>query len=581
MQAHENHIGGVALSEILHTFHNGILIVDNAAAIRFVNRMAATILGLDPDNVLGKAIQEVIPDSELPKVLLTGVSRLGQKYSLGSVTIIAHHSPFFLNGKIAGAVSEFQEITEMEKMFIQLRNLQELSSQLEAILESSYDGIYITGSDGETLRVNKAYERITGLKVSDLVGKNMKDLESKGVITNSITFKVVETKQPVTAIQKTATGKEIFVTGSPIFDQQGKVAAVVTNVRDMSQLKALQEDLQQSKRLTFRYHNQLLRLQARDSAFAEEMVARSKKMLDVLELAQRVAMFDSTILILGESGVGKDLVAELIYRSSPRSTKGSFIRVNCGAIPYNLLDSELFGYEEGAFTGARRGGKPGLFELADQGVLFLDEIGELPLDLQVKLLRVIQTREFNRLGGVQPIKVDVRLITATNKDLIKEVAAGRFRQDLYYRINVVPIIVPPLRERNEDIIPLAVYYLESFNRKYGYSRFFSPAVLEAFLSYEWPGNVRELINVVERLVVTAEHDHINVERLPAVFMQNNKEIAECGTWDFHSAREALEKKLIEDALKMHRTTRKAAKALGISQSGLIRRISKFGLKSRK
>ncbi len=306
------------------------------------------------------------------------------------------------------------------------------------------------------------------------------------------------------------------------------------------------------------------------------LITYSQKMMDLIDLILRVARVDSTVLVSGESGVGKELLAKLIHDQSSRSL-GPFVKINCGAIPENLLESELFGYEGGAFTGASRQGKLGMFELAHGGTLFLDEIGELPLGLQVKLLRAIQEQEFVRVGGVKAKKVDVRFIAATNRDLEKMVENGKFREDLYFRLNVIPLMVPPLRERKEDILPLIHYFQAKFTQKFKVSKTFAPEVLRVFLNYAWPGNVRELENIVERLFVVTPGEIIYCHHVPEKLLPGLKQkcVKVTGVMPLKEAVDELQRLLIEEALAMYGSTYKAAEALGVEQSTIVRKLAKL------
>jgi len=306
----------------------------------------------------------------------------------------------------------------------------------------------------------------------------------------------------------------------------------------------------------------------------------SQAMYNVLQLAKRLADVDSTVLITGESGVGKGLIAKYLHKNGHRKNK-PFVTVNCGAIPENLMESELFGYERGAFTGSRAEGKMGLFQEAEGGTIFLDEISELPLNLQVKLLQVIQEREFKKVGGVKSIPVDVRIISATNRELRSLVEIGKFREDLYYRLNVVPINVPPLRERREDILPLIHTSLYQLNAKLGESKTIDPQALAILLTYSWPGNAREVENIIERLVITTRDSVVKPENLPSYLLEHSgtrhpirseRSLAE--------AVEEVEKELLESALKKHGSTRTVAKVLGVSQPTVVRKMSKYGIKSK-
>jgi len=313
------------------------------------------------------------------------------------------------------------------------------------------------------------------------------------------------------------------------------------------------------------------------------VVAYSVEMGRVLQLAAKVAPVNTTVLILGESGVGKEVVARFIHMSGPRRN-GPFVNINCGAIPGSLLESELFGYEAGAFTGARREGKPGMIEMAAGGTLFLDEISELPTDLQVKLLQVIQERKLVRVGGVKPLNVDIRIIAATNRDLAAMVARGEFRADLFYRLNVVPITIPPLRERPDDVIPLIYHFLDRYNSAHGYKKVISEDAREVLTRYSWPGNVRELENLIERLVVTVEGDEITVRDLPRAILEeggvSQPHVVVGGIMPLRQAVEEVERQLIQRALAEKRSTYSIARLLGVNQSTVVRKIRKYAANRR-
>ncbi len=322
-------------------------------------------------------------------------------------------------------------------------SLQEAYDRLDAIIENSYDGIYITDGQAITLRINRAYETITGMKAEEVLGRSMWELEKAGTIDRSGTLIALSQRRPVTMEQEFRTGRRALISSAPVFDDLGNIVMVVTNVRDMTDLYHLQQKYQEKKELSEKLYSEIefARNQVLNSA---DLLAVDARMLEMLDLVRRVAVRDTTVLLLGETGVGKEKVAKYIYKNSARRD-GRFLTVNCGAIPPNLMESELFGYEKGAFTGANRNGKPGLFELADKGTVFLDEVGELPKDMQVKLLRVLQERSVTRIGGDRAIPVDVRVLAATNRDLEEMVRNKAFREDLYYRLSVVPITIPPLR----------------------------------------------------------------------------------------------------------------------------------------
>lgn len=453
--------------------------------------------------------------------------------------------------------------------------IEELNGELEAVFLNSYDGISIVNNQGITIRVNPAMERLTGVKKEEVIGKDMRQLVKDGVFTDSVSLQVLETKKATTIIQKSRTGKQTIMTGTPIMDQNGRIKNVVINIRDITELYNLKEQLERTREITTRYHWEIneLRLQVIKQ---NDIVAESKEMHEILDLALRVAKVDSGVLLLGESGVGKEVLAKIIHKSSNRFQSGSYIKINSGSIPANLLESELFGYEEGAFTGARKKGKPGMFQLASGGTLFLDEIGELPLELQVKLLRVIQEQELTPLGGIKPVKVDVRIIAATNKNLKKMMEEGRFREDLYYRLNVVSIEIPPLRKRKEDIPALISHFLNEINHKYSFNKQFTTEALKQLINYSWPGNVRQLANIVERSLITSKEERIGKDELPEEFNEENARQFDLeDIVPLNEAVEFVEKTLINKALEKYKTTYAVAKVLNVSQATIARKAKKY------
>lgn len=354
------------------------------------------------------------------------------------------------------------------------RTLEETKKHLEMIIENSFDGIYITDGNANTVMINHSYEQITGLSKKEVFGKNMKKLVSGGIISQSGSLKAIEERRTVTLMQEFKTGKKAMITSTPVFDEAGQVDMVVTNVRDLTEIYRLKEKVEEQEQEEEKLRRNLEHVQ--QCLVTENMIAQDKNTLQAVLLAGKVAPLDATVMLLGETGVGKEVFAKHIYQNSSRKDQ-NFIKVNCGAIPENLIESELFGYEKGAFTGANRNGKMGLFELADKGTIFLDEIGELPLSMQVKLLRAIQEGEIERIGGTKPISIDVRIIAATNRNLEQMMKEGTFREDLYYRLMVFPIQIPPLRERKDDIAPLAEFFLSQFNKKYNFHKKFSESSL--------------------------------------------------------------------------------------------------------
>ncbi|EKN70975.1 sigma-54 dependent transcriptional regulator [Neobacillus bataviensis LMG 21833] len=468
-----------------------------------------------------------------------------------------------------------ENISMSENTKLDRVNKSDIDTILVSIFQSSYDGIYVADSDGVGVMVNSAYSRITGVESQELLGKNMMTVVKEGLVSESVTIKVLEEKTAQTIIQ-TVRGKELLVTGNPVFDLNGKITYVVTNVRDISDLNYMKTELLHSKRLTEQYIYEIEELKKREliHMHLDGIIGQSQEIMKVFHLARKVAKVNSTVLILGESGVGKEVIVNYLHQESDRANK-PLIKVNCGAIPKHLLESELFGYEKGAFTGADSQGKPGLFEQADGGTIFLDEIGDMPIDLQVKLLRVLQEFEIMRVGGRKSFKIDVRVISATHMNLEEMVDKNDFRRDLYYRLNIVPIKVPPLRERIADIVPLAFYFLNKTNKKNKLNKRFHHEIIHFFEEYRWPGNIRELENLIERLVVTTDNEEIEMQDLPASMLQG-KPRKKTETGKLKEIIANVERKLIKEQMEKSKTTRQAAKELGISQSALVKKMQKLG-----
>jgi PAS domain S-box-containing protein/TyrR family helix-turn-helix protein len=455
--------------------------------------------------------------------------------------------------------------------------------QIDAIIENTFDGIFIADALGYVTRVNPALCRLSGKSAQSFVGTHLTELVSNGVFENaSITLKSLEEKREVTGIQRYTTGQEHLVSAVPILSKSGEIHGVVSNIRDMSELSQLRSELAD-------YQSELSDLRKR--VHVENIVAVSPQMRNVLELAGRVANFDSTVLILGESGVGKEVIASFIHKSSARS-QGPFVKINCGAIPEELLESELFGYESGAFTGAKKAGKIGLFEAAEGGVIFLDEIGEMSPALQVKLLRVLQDQEFTRVGGIQPIKINCRIIAATHRNLQERIRNGLFREDLFYRLYVVPILIPPLRERKEDIPAFLQYFLNKYNKKYGTQKSVHPLAIPILQHHSWPGNVRQLSNLIERMVVTIPETVICQQHLPDDFfnVENYTENASPSldvlkqrtkNNNTFNAFGEMERELIIQAISQYGSSRLVGQALGVSHTTIIKKMKKYGIEGKR
>lgn len=434
------------------------------------------------------------------------------------------------------------------------------------------DGLTVVDEDGITIMTNEAHKKIMGVDSKEIVDKHVNDLVVKGTIQKSASALVFESQRQETITQHLSNGKTILVTATPLYDENGRIYRIINNLRDMPILNELYEERMKQEALISSYRSDI---QSRTNLEREGFIAESGAMRKVISFVERVAANDSTVLILGESGVGKGMIARLIHSMSKRQNK-PIMSINCGAIPENLLESELFGYVPGAFTGASREGKAGLFEAADGGTIFLDEIGELPLLLQPKLLTFLETGEIMKVGSTKTKKVDCRVIAATNKNLKDMVKEKRFREDLFYRLSVIPIEIPPLRERREDIIPMIILFLKEVNEKNGCNKTISEDLLHAMEAAEWKGNARQLKNMVERLVVLSTGREITMEDFPyedrgSKEMSNSTAELPVSLQDIiHN----VEDQYIEKAMKTGGSIRKAAELLGMSPTTLFRKINR-------
>ena len=441
-----------------------------------------------------------------------------------------------------------------------------LNEQLAA--RYSYDGLCVIDKDGTGLYMNQAAATICNYSIEEFVGHNINQALEKGEISDSVGLLVAKKRKVITRIINIR-GVDVLITGTPIFDDEGILSKIILNVRDIYELNNLKMDQLLSIALKNRQSVQD-EFPSDSLPDLDNIVAKSKAFRNVIKLILRITRVDSTVYLRGESGVGKEVIVNLLHQHSPRANN-PLIKVNCSAIPGPLLEAELFGYEKGAFTGADQRGKPGLFEQANGGTILLDEIGDMPIDLQAKILRVLQEHEVMRIGGRKTIPLNIRVVSATNKDLNELVKEGKFRLDLYYRLNIVPIEIPPLRERKEDIAPLAYYFLQKKNSKYKMNVKFAPGIIHLFSDYDWPGNVREMENMIERLVVMSEENEISWSDLPFIHQQPDT----LSQKPLKNLLLEIENKIIVEKLQQYKTTRKAANALGISQSTLVKKLQRF------
>ncbi|OES46368.1 Fis family transcriptional regulator [Domibacillus iocasae] len=440
---------------------------------------------------------------------------------------------------------------------------------MEKIIEFSADGLYVVNHEGVTLFVNTAYEEITGFKREELIGFHMGDLIKRGYLDQSVSLLVLNEKKRISILQQIGQQKkDVIATGNPVFDESGAISMVVTSVRDLTHLNELTKELTKAK--TFSQLSQNRYTFSTDGS-DEQIIFQSMRMKEIIHKIHQIAPFPTSVLLSGPSGAGKEVIANLIHQLSDRKDE-PFIKVNCGAIPEQLLESELFGYEKGAFTGARNEGKIGLLELADKGTVLLDEIGEMPLPLQVKLLRVLQEKKIQRVGGTETKQLDIRIISATNKKLKELVLKGLFREDLYYRLQVVELSIPPLCERPEDIEILLDHFFAYFSRQYAIKKNVSEETKRILQNYHWPGNVRELRNLVESMLVSVPSFTIEPVDLPPHFTTQLDIVAPT---TMKQRVEQYEKRIVQDALQKNTSIRKTANFLGVDHSTLVKKMKKW------
>lgn len=473
---------------------------------------------------------------------------------------------------------------EIEEIHTELEHLKLEKMTALVLGDAIDDGICIVDANGFVTNINRCYTEITEITEEEIVGKSIEELLEKKYFSEAVSLEVLKTKRKVSALSTIyRNDKKVLIVGIPFFDANKEVLKVITVMRNMTELIRLKEDLENSELKKRQYKEELksLKRERAENGF----MGSDPSILRVKELIQYVAQTDATVLITGETGSGKEVVAREIFKQSKRKN-GPYVKVNCSAIPENLLESELFGYVKGAFTGADKKDKKGLFETANHGTILLDEISEMPLKLQTKLLRVLQERELTRVGGTESIKIDTRVIASTNKSLEEMVKDNTFRADLYYRLNVFPIALPSLRERRNDIPEIASGFLSKFNRFYEKNKEFSGHAIEALTDYEWPGNVRELENIVERMVIISSSrvlDREDVERI--IYMGEKKpsavETSDISRIGLKQAVQNYEKEILERVLKECGNSYAAADILKTTQPTIVRKAQALGISLRK
>ncbi|HEY7527857.1 MAG TPA: sigma 54-interacting transcriptional regulator [Candidatus Deferrimicrobiaceae bacterium] len=565
---------GDFLGVILDALASGVLAIDRDANIIVFNESAAKILGVSKGNALGRSLLSIVPNSGLVNVLRTGEPEAGKTQSIGLRTVMTNRSPIFRDGALIGAVSIFQDITEMEKISRELDSTKILVHTLEEVLAGAGEWMVVVDASGVITMISGAYAEFNGVTVSGAIGKHVTE-----VIENTRMHIVVRTGAAEMGESQTIRGRDVIVNRIPLKDGDRVVGAYGRVVfKDVEQLRQLAGKLNLLESKVRYYEEELTHLRGARYTF-DSIVGSGPAITAAKEEARRASRTDSTVLLRGETGTGKELFAHAIHAAGARRS-GAFIKLNCAAVPAELLESELFGYEEGAFTGAKKGGKPGKFEMAAGGTLFLDEIGDMPLPMQAKLLRVLQEREVERVGGTSPKRVDIRIIAATGKPLEELVGEGAFRADLYYRVHVIPIHIPPLRGRREDIEEIARHFLSKISADTGEPALrLSPDLVRILQSHAWPGNIRELQNVLERVVAMARGDVLLPEHLPPHLLRAAPSAGKTVTpGSLASAKAEAERDAIVAALKASGGNKsKAADLLRIHRVKLYEKMKRHGI----
>lgn len=565
----------VQLKAILDSMHNGVIAVDDRGVVTLINLGANRIFALAEEKALGKPLGAILPDLDLTPALEHGEVKIGLKYRRGETTTVVNITPLHNGGKIVGAITIFQDLTELEQVARELETVKALNRTLDTVLNIIYDGIVVVDEHGRITLANRAWNDFLNVSPDAVIGKHVTE-----VMEETRLHIVARTGVPETSDVMNIQGKPLIVSRLPVIKEGEVVGAVGKAVfPQLAEVKELAEKLRfLEDKVT--YYQEVLEKTKTAQDIMKDMIAESPAMKKIKQEIVMVAGSASTVLLTGESGTGKEVVAHAIHLCSDRCD-GPFVKVNCAAIPENLLEAEIFGYEAGAFTGALKSGKPGRFELANGGTIFLDEIGDMSFPLQAKLLRVLQEREFERVGGTKNIKVNVRILAATNKDLNRAITEGNFREDLYYRLNVINLHLPPLRERPEDIEPLIIFFTNKYDSilKAGIQGI-STEALEILLNYAWPGNIRELENVIERAVNYARPGLIQVTHLPSRIISAVRQ-ADSGKTKTKSYRDKLdqaEREMILSALEQAKGNKtKAAKLLNLSRSRFYVKMQKYNL----
>lgn len=562
---------------IFNSTDDGMVVINKDAEIILFNRSAEKMTGIGNKEAIGQKVNNVIKDSQLPRILETRRPEANQEMILGNgLKIITTRIPMIgENNELIGAFAVFKDITEVVTLAEEITDLKEIQTMLQAIIQSSEEAISVVDENGKGLLINPAYSRLTGLKEEEIIGKPATADISEG---ESVHMKVLQTRRAVrgVAMRVGPKRKEVVVNVAPVI-VNGKLKGSVGVIHDVSEIQNLNRELTRAR--------QIIRTLEAKYSF-EDIIGPSEEMTIAIEQAKLGAKTPATVLLRGESGTGKELFAHAIHNASDRKYN-KFIRVNCAALSESLLESELFGYEEGAFSGAKRGGKRGFFEEADKGSIFLDEIGELTANTQAKLLRVLQEHEITRVGGTKPIQIDVRVIAATNVNLEKGIANGVFREDLYYRLNRMPIHIPPLRRRKEDIRTLSRRLIQKINQEYGRNvEGVTEEAIKKLMAYDWPGNVRELDNILGRAIIFMNYHEteIDARHIPELINSGPSAASYIDLTEESQGKtlpqlvEQYEEKMIRQILQKHGGNKTlTAKFLGLSVRNLYYKLEKYNI----
>lgn len=563
----------VAVEAVLSSLPNGIVVVNKENVITYANEEAMKLLELADHQLLNKRADLVIPHSRLHIVLESGESEIARRQKIGSRMILTSRSPIIYDREIVGAVSLFQDISHIEELSRELKEVKSLKEQLDLVLHSVEDLIAQSDKNGRILYVNP--------KMNHLLSQFPKKNSVSSLVGKEIWEKVRKSGKMASELIRFEKGYPYIAKLNPIIIE-GEFCGTVLAMSPLNEVKSLLQQLELAEERTRYLEQELSKHEVLNEAFSS-IIGNSDALMDSLLMANKVANTDSTVLITGESGTGKELVAKAIHEASGRKGR-PFIRVNCAAIPASLMESELFGHEKGAFTGANQM-RRGKFELAHTGTVFLDEIGDLSFDLQAKILRVLQEKELERIGSNDTIKLDVRVVAATHQDLKKMVEESRFREDLFYRLNVIPVHLPPLRKRKADIPVLFDYFRIQFNQRMGKNiKQFENGFMEALMEYHWPGNIREFQNMMERLISLSEGGTLFLRDLPEYITNSSVSGGLTGSEAKQLLREGevlsmeeYEKEVIKHAIQYFPSFNMAGKALGLTHKTIASKVRKYGL----